>query len=680
MGHTHDHDAERSTYYLEQLSNIGICGALGGVCIMLYVQQKLGIILNSKFFLPVLLGGIALLVMVVVRAIAVWQSAGQTAHAHDHGHDHEHDHSCGHEHHHDCGHEHEHAHQHGPACDHDHGHEHAVTAEAHHGGHATHSHDHGITTEPLAVAPPHEEHDHGSESLGEHDHGHDHGWSPWRYAVLLLPVMLFLLNLPSSGGLASGEGAGQVETKGTVSAVAFSPDGKRALSASEDKTLKLWDLAAKKEIRTLKGHQAEVYAAAFSPDGRFALSGSEDKTVRLWDVTTGKEICTFTGHDTAVYAVAFSPDGRFALSGGADGTLKLWDVAALREVRERRSVPDYLKGVTQVGLLGQLANLVGVEAAQQQIPRIGIPSALRTFTGHEKSVTSVAFSPDGRHILSGSRDHTLKLWDVETGKLVRSWEGGQGPIYTVAFSPDGRQALSGGFEPVLRLWDVAYGTLVRSWEGMQGPTYSVAFSPDGRQALSGGYDKSVWLWDLAGGKEGRAWSSHQEPVASVAFSTDGKLALSGSYDKTLELWDVPTTQALCQFTGHGGTQFGSGGKALALDFKELEQKAATPEGRRYYDGKTGRIKGQYRPGENNKTFSLVRFKIQCCAADAIPLNVKINTQDEVPSDIKPLDWVEVEGLIQFGTGRNGSAPILGVPAPSKDHIRKIPPDPNPYLQ
>jgi WD40 repeat protein len=680
MGHSHDHGAEGSTYYLEQLSNIGVSGALGGVCIMLWWQNRLGIILNSKFFLPVLLGGIALLVMVVLRAIAVWQSAGQTGHAHDHGHDHEHDHACGHDHDHDCGHEHAHAHEHGPACDHDHGHEHAITADPHHGGHGTHAHDHGIATEPLAVAQAHEEHNHGSESVEEHDHGHDHGWSPWRYAVLLLPVMLFLLNLPSSGGLTSGESAGKVETKGTVSAVAFSPDGKRALSASEDKTLKLWDLATKKEIRTLKGHEGEVYAAAFSPDGRYALSGSEDKSVRLWDVTTGKEIGVFSGHDTAVYAVAFSRDGRFALSGHKDGTLKLWDVAALRELRERRSVPKYLMGVAQAGPLGYLANLAWVEAAQREMPRIEIPSAVRAFTGHADLVTSVAFSPDNRHALSGSKDRTLKLWDVETGKLVRSWEGGQGPVYTVAFSPDGQQALSGGFEPVLRLWDVAYGTCVKSWEGMQGPIYSVVFSPDGRQALSGGYDGSVRLWDLAGSKEAQTWPPHPEPVASVAFSADGKFALSGSYDKTLELWDVPTTQVLCQLTGHGGTQFGSGGKAIALDFKELEQKAATPEGRKYYDGKMGRIKGQFRPGEHSKTFSLVRFKIQCCAADAIPLNVVINTEDEVPPDIKPLDWVEVEGLIQFGTERNRVVPILGVPKPSKDHIRKIDPDPNPYLQ
>jgi WD40 repeat protein len=670
MGHTHDHDAERSTYYLEQLSNIGVSGALGLVCVMLWWQGKLAYILNSKFFLPVLLGGVALLVMVVVRAFAVWQSAGQAKHAHAHGHDH--GDSCGHDHGHACDHDHDDGHVHDHACDHDHGHEHAITAESHH------HHHHGVTAEPVAAVTAHADHDHDPEPSGNHDHGHDHGWSPWRYAVLLLPLMLFFLDLPSQGGLAYQTDSTEVETRGTVSAVAFSPDGKFALSASEDKTLKLWDTATKKEIRTLTGHQGEVYAAAFSPDGRLAVSGSEDGTVRLWSVTSGKEICTFSGHGEAVYAVAFSPDGRFALSGGANGTLKLWDVATVRESWDLQSVARFLNGLTQASLLGHLGNLAWIEAAQREMPRIEIPSAGHTFAGNGKAaVNSIAFAPNGNQALSGSADGTLRLWDVDNGKLLRSWEGGQGGVYSVALSPDGQQALSGGFEPVLKLWNVSGGRLIRSWQGVQGPIYSVAFSPDGRHALTGGYDKTVRLWDLTGTMDAQSWPSHNEPVAAVAFSASGKLALSGSYDKTLALLDVPTTRVLYQFTGHGEGSFGGGGRAIGLDFKELEEKAATPEGRRFYDGKMGRIKGQFRPGQNDKIFSLVRFKIQCCAADAIPLNVAIISKDSIPPDIGPLDWVEVEGKIEFG---RKNMPILRVPSPAQTHIRKIDPDPNPYLQ
>jgi hypothetical protein len=154
---------------------------------------------------------------------------------------------------------------------------------------------------------------------------------------------------------------------GPVYSVAFSPDGRTALSGSWD-GLKLWEVATGKAIRTFTGHSGPVFSVAFSPDGRTGLSGSKDTTLKLWEVATGKELRTFTGHSGWVGSIAFSPDGRTALSGSGDPTLKLWDVATGKE--------------------------------------------LRTFTGHSKQVLSVAFSPDGRTALSSSYDATLKLWDL----------------------------------------------------------------------------------------------------------------------------------------------------------------------------------------------------------------------------------------------------------------------------
>jgi uncharacterized repeat protein (TIGR03943 family) len=182
MAHVHTHD--RSAYYVEQLCTIGIGGALGGIAIMLWARGLLFLILAPKFHLWVLLGGIALLVLVAVRAVTVWLNVGQTDHAQDHHH-HDHDHV-------DCGHDHEH-------CDHDHAH--AVPAQPHH--HHAHStgskHEHPLTTEPPALTalpqPGHEHHHHDHS----HDHAHDHGWAPWRYVILLLPIVLYFLNLPNEG-------------------------------------------------------------------------------------------------------------------------------------------------------------------------------------------------------------------------------------------------------------------------------------------------------------------------------------------------------------------------------------------------------------------------------------------------------------------------------------------------
>lgn len=154
MAHDHSHD-DRNSYYLNQLFTIAVCGALGGVTVMLWYSGKLRFLVVERFWLPTLLGGVTLLALVLIRAIAVWRSVDESLpESHHHGHDHTH-----------CGHDHDH-------CGHDHVHDH------------THVHDHD-----------HHGHSHGVEA----DHGHDHGWAPWRYVVLLLPVVLYFLNLPNEG-------------------------------------------------------------------------------------------------------------------------------------------------------------------------------------------------------------------------------------------------------------------------------------------------------------------------------------------------------------------------------------------------------------------------------------------------------------------------------------------------
>ena len=157
--------------------------------------------------------------------------------------------------------------------------------------------------------------------------------------------------------------------KDDVYSVSFSPDGRYAISGSEDYTLKLWDVASGECIRTFEGHEMGVYSVSFSPDGRYVISGSLDETLKLWDIATGKCIRTFEGHKKSVNSISFSPDGRYVLSGSDDGTLKLWDVAT--------------------------------------------GECIRTFKGYKGVVTSVSFSPDGRYALSGGGDNILKLWVLD---------------------------------------------------------------------------------------------------------------------------------------------------------------------------------------------------------------------------------------------------------------------------
>ncbi len=198
MAHSHSHDHDENSYYLDQLFTIAVCGALGGVAVMLWYTDMLRFMLHPKFYIWVLAGGIALLALVAVRAIGLWFEVDQARpvidplHDHEHAHDHDHAHAHDHDHDHDC-------------CGHDHAHE----------------HDHGIkaTTAPAVsslplAAPAVEPHSHDHACCGHdhdhshgpgHDHGHSHGWSPWRYVVLILPVVLYFLNLPNGGFRAHAE-------------------------------------------------------------------------------------------------------------------------------------------------------------------------------------------------------------------------------------------------------------------------------------------------------------------------------------------------------------------------------------------------------------------------------------------------------------------------------------------
>ncbi|MDM8516356.1 caspase family protein [Desulfobacterales bacterium HSG16] len=330
-----------------------------------------------------------------------------------------------------------------------------------------------------------------------------------------------------------------------VNSVTFSPDGTMALSGSGDKTLKLWNIATGKCIRTFTGHSGQIESVVFSPDGYFALSGGsyKDETMKLWEVSTGRCIRTFTGHSGWVKSVAFSPDGQFALSGSV-GPLKLWKVSTGKCIR---TFTGHLGGVNSVTFSpdGHFALSVGIDGTLK-LWEISTGKCIRTFNGNY-SVRSVAISPDGSLALTGGADKTLTLWEVTSGRCVRKFTGHSNSITSVEISPDGTMALSGS-KGTLKLWNISTGKCIRTFTESTGHVKSVAFSPDGTMVLYG-YTNTLKLWDISTNRCVRTFTGHSNSVSSVAFSPDGRMALFGGYP-SFKLWDISTGQCMRTFNGH----------------------------------------------------------------------------------------------------------------------------------
>jgi serine/threonine protein kinase len=178
------------------------------------------------------------------------------------------------------------------------------------------------------------------------------------------------------------------------------------------------------------------------------------------------------------------------------------------------------------------------------------PGEVRRYLGHRGGVHSMALSGDGRLVLSGSADKTLRLWDVQTGQEIRRLEGHTDVVWWVALSPDGRRALSASGDQTTRLWDVETGKELRRWQGSNQGGDAVVFSRDSRRALSRDQDHAIRLWDVQTGEELCRLVGHEQRVESVAFSPDGWRALSGSTDHTMRLWDLKTGNELRRFLGH----------------------------------------------------------------------------------------------------------------------------------
>ena len=333
-----------------------------------------------------------------------------------------------------------------------------------------------------------------------------------------------------------------------VLGVAVTADGRQAVSASADKTLKVWDLDTGRALRTLEGHSSTVYGVAVTPDGQRAVSASDDKTLKVWDLKTGRALGTLEGHSNVVRGVAVTPDGQRAVSASHDHTLKVWDLGTGRALRTLEGHSHFVNGVA-VTPDGQRA----VSASHDHTLKVwGLESgrALRTLEGHSHFVNGVAVTSDGRRAVSASDDTTLKVWDLETGRALHTLEGHAHYVLGVAVTLDGRRAVSASYNRTLKVWDLETGRALRTLEGHSHFVYGVAVTPDGRRTVSASWDDTLKVWNLETGRALGPLQGHAYYVYGVAVTPDGRRAVSASADKTLKVWDLETGRALRTLEGH----------------------------------------------------------------------------------------------------------------------------------
>jgi WD40 repeat protein len=397
--------------------------------------------------------------------------------------------------------------------------------------------------------------------------------------------------------------------RSSITSVAWSPEGKRLVTGSKDKTAKLWDADTGKELLTLSGHSGEVTSVAWSPEGRRLVTGSKDKTAKLWDADTGKELLTLS-QSGSVESVGWNRDGQRFATGSDDGKVTVWDVEKGKDLITMQSHNLQTNSVTwspdgtrlaadgfeldfsvEVWNAATGKELLSISSRRPILSLAWSPDGrylatgsddktvrvsgaergeeLLTLNGHSGEVTSVAWNPDGKRLVTASSDNTVKVWDV--GVREEFPAVGHGYVTSMAWSPDSKRLATGS-----RIWDADTGKELLTLSGHSGEVTSVAWSPEGKRLVTGSEDKTAKLWDADTGKELLTLSGHSGEVTSVAWSAEGKRLATGSWDSTAKIWDADTGKELLTLNGHravvGSVAWSPDGKRLATGSRDSTGK------------------------------------------------------------------------------------------------------------
>ena len=321
--------------------------------------------------------------------------------------------------------------------------------------------------------------------------------------------------------------------KALIRDVVFTRDGKSLVSASDDKTVRVWDIRTGAVRRTIRGRigdgsEGKIFAMALSPDNEWLAAGgwmgpNENYTlaqvgiIRLYHFPTGRLTGLLKGHSGAVFSLAFSPDGKYLASGSGDFDVRVWNVRRM--------------------------------------------AGVATLEGHKDDVYALAWLPDARRLVSGADDHDLILWDALAGKRLKVLSGHENVVRAVAVSPDGRHIASGSWDKTVRLWDGRTGEFEKVLARLSTRPASLAFSPTGDTLLTGaGWPPyECHILSVPGGQARLTFSRHDNVVIATAFSPDGRLAATGGGDnKEIQVWDAETGRVERTLEGAGRLVWAAG--------------------------------------------------------------------------------------------------------------------------
>ncbi|UQA56959.1 protein kinase domain-containing protein [Polyangium aurulentum] len=332
----------------------------------------------------------------------------------------------------------------------------------------------------------------------------------------------------------------------SVTSAAWSPDGKRIATTSMDKTARVWSADGTGEALVLRGHEETVTSAAWSPDGKRIVTASFDNTARVWSADGTGEALVLRGHEQMVKSAAWSPDGKRIVTASKDNTARVWSADGTGEPLVLRG---HQEAVLAVAWSPDGKRIVTVShdktARVRSADGTGEPLVLR---GHQEAVYAVAWSPDGRRIVTGSWDRTARVWSADGTGDPLVLRGHEREVNSAAWSPDGGRIVTASFDKTARVWSARVDPLLL--RGHEKEVNSAAWSPDGERIVTASFDRTARVWSADGTGHPLVLRGHEKEVYSAAWSPDGRRIVTGSWDRTARVWSADGTGNPLVLRGH----------------------------------------------------------------------------------------------------------------------------------